>query len=303
MIQYNIKQISTLLIFLISILFFGCNTAETNKLDPQEISATIQYKQIEGIDPNRLSLDIYYTSLIENKKPVVIWVHGGGWCLGDKANKIENKVKLFRSLNYVFVSINYRLSPSPVELDNPERIMYPAHNEDVADAVKWVFNNISKYGGNSNKIALLGHSAGAHLVALTGTNSEFLNDSGLDFSNIKGIASIDTEAYNVAAKVDSGNEIYINAFGHDNSLNNQASPIHNIVSGTAYPRFFVAKRGNAERIEVADNFINKLEQNGVLVSQVDGSIYNHSGINEAIGKPGEELITNKLKLFFEECFK
>ncbi len=291
-----------LLSFLL-ILVVSCNNVHTSVLESRDLSTTIRYKEIEGIDPNLLSLDIYYSSLIEQKKPVVIYVHGGGWSRGDKVKQLENKINLFKSLNYVFVSVNYRLSPFPYEVNNPERVMYPTHNRDIADAIKWVFDNISEYGGDPNNIALLGHSAGAHLVALTGTNPTFLNGVGLSFGNIKGIAVIDTAGYDVRAKVENGNRLYINAFGVDSNLNMQASPIYNVAKGVDYPKFFIAKRGNTNRIRSIDNFINALKENSIFVSQVNGSIYNHKEINQAIGQPNEKLITNKLILFFKDCFR
>ncbi len=289
-------------ILLLSTLLLACNQADT-PIKPTQASATIAYKRLDKVDPNLLSLDIYYNQPTTQKKPVVIYVHGGGWIRGDKTNQLENKIKLFRELNYVFVSINYRLSPYPFEPNNPNRLMYPIHNRDVADAIKWVFDNISAYGGAPNKIALLGHSAGAHLVALTGTNATFLADVGLSLANIKGIAVIDTQGYDIISRIEDGNSIYINAFGIDSTLNTQASPMYNIVNSVTYPKFFIAKRGNAARIKMANNFIDTLEQNGIFVSQVDGSIYNHAEINQAIGQANETLITNALKLFFETCFR
>lgn len=293
------------LIFL-AILLSACskkNEVITEENIETNLSSSLEYKQVDGISPNLLSLDVYYNSAIDLKKPVIIYVHGGAWCIGDKSNQLENKINLFQSLGYVFVSINYRLSPFPYELNNPNRIRYPTHNRDVADAIKWVVDNIDQYGGESSKIVLLGHSAGAHLVSLTATNSGFLTNVGLSFSAIKGIAAIDTEGYNILSEVQDNNNLYINAFGTDSILNTQASPVLNIVNGPSYPKFFIAKRGNPNRMAVANNFINSLQQNGVAVSSVDGSIYDHDGINEAIGKPGEELITEALKQFFADCFE
>jgi acetyl esterase/lipase len=267
------------------------------------LSTTIVYNEINGVELNLLSLDIYYNELTENKKPVVIWVHGGGWGAGDKSNQIENKVDLFQSLDYVLVSVNYRLSPFPFELDNPDRLMYPNHNNDVADAIKWVVDNINQYGGDLDRIALLGHSAGAHLVSLTATNSSFLENVGLGLANIKGVAAIDTEGYDVLGRVEENNSLYINAFGVNTDSNLQASPIYTIESGVSYPNFFVAKRGSSETIAIADNFINTLESNGVFVSQIDGSIYDHNGINNAIGELNETLVTNALKDFFAVSFQ
>ncbi len=294
-------------LILLTILFaFGCDKGNTiEQINPNDLTVTIEYKQIHGTAPNLLSLDIYYNSNVDVQKPVVVYVHGGGWCRGDKLNKIENKVNLFRSLNYIFVSINYRLSPFPFDISNNNRIKYPDHNVDIADALLWISNNISQYGGNKHKIVLLGHSAGAHLVALTGTNKRFLESKGLSLGSIKGVAVIDTEGFDIKEQITNGNNqnMYINAFGTDSIQNIDASPIYNVVNNVSYPNFFIAKRGNSERIKYADDFISILETNGVLVYQVDGSIYDHKGINNAIGEPNETLITNALKSFLKGCFE
>ncbi len=94
---------------------------------------------------------------------------------------------MFQTFDYVFISVNYRLSPFPYNLDDSDRIMYPDHNTDVADAIKWIVDHIDQYGGDPDNIVVMGHSAGAHLVALTGTNASFLTNVGLSFANIKGV--------------------------------------------------------------------------------------------------------------------
>ncbi len=291
----------TLCLLLLSI---SCKKDQNQSL-VENLSATVVYKQINNVDPNLLSLDIYYTTDVNHKKPVVVYVHGGGWAIGDKANQIENKVNLFRDLNYILVSVNYRLSPYPYEPNNPDRIKYPVHNTDIADALYWIDRNISRYGGDKNKVVLLGHSAGAHLVALTGINQSFLENAGLHLSNIKGVAVIDTEAYDINEQIANGDhpDMFINAFGTDTTVNKDASPIYNISSNYTYPKFFIAKRGNAERIGYANEFIDKLQLSGVQVTQIDGSIYNHSEINNAIGQPNETLMTNALKDFLSACFE
>lgn len=263
---------------------------------------TVQYKQLSGVAPNLLSLDVYYSGKNGASKPVVVWVHGGAWSLGDKTNQLENKKSLFVSLGYILVSVNYRLSPK-IYRQNPNRVKYPTHNEDVADAIKWVYSNIHQYGGNRNKIVLMGHSAGAHLVALSGTSSIFLPKRGIPITAIKGVACIDTEGYDVEEQAGAGTRFYLNAFGEDSKVWKQASPINHIFPGMDYPPFFIAKRGETARIAMADEFIRKLKANGVSVSEVNGSAYSHAGINEAIGKPGETLITNPLKAFLSECFR
>ena len=264
---------------------------------------TLQYKTISETDANLISLDVYHYNKPTQSKPVVIWVHGGAWAVGDKANSLDNKLNLFSSLGYLFVSINYRLSPNPAQLTNPDRIKFPNHNDDVADAVKWIVENIQDYGGNADKMVLMGHSAGAHLVALSGTSAAFLPARSIALNKLKGIAAIDTEGYNVSEEAMTGNETYLNAFGANDTEWTQASPIAQVFSGTAYPKFFIAKRGSATRIGRADAFISKLQSVGVNVSQVTGNQYDHEGINEAIGKAGETAITEPLKVFLALCFQ
>lgn len=293
------------LFLFLSLLLLNCEKKDFDQATENNLSATIPNKQINGVDPDLLSLDIYYNNKTEIKKPVIIYIDGGGWCVGDKSNRLENKINLFKNLQYILISVNYRLSPYPFEIDNPNRIKYPVHNKDIADALVWIVNNIAEYGGDKNKMALLGHSAGAHLVALTGTNHNFLEEVGISPSIIKGVAVIDTEGYDINEQITNGDlsTLYINAFGTDPLLNREASPIYNITPSNLYPKFFIAKRGSAKRIKYADDFIAVLEANGVSVSQINGSIYDHEEINHAIGEPNETIITEPLIKFLAECFR
>ncbi|NBP67911.1 MAG: alpha/beta hydrolase [Cytophagia bacterium] len=286
-----------------STLFSACTNNDPNPVAAETYQkTTVVYKEVAGVNQDLLSMDIYHPEVNTIERPIVVYVHGGAWAVGDKANNIDNKVDLFSSLGYLFVSVNYRLSPSTYSSD-PNRIMFPTHNNDVADAVAWIYNNINLYGGNKNKIVLLGHSAGAHLVSLTGTSNTFLPDRGIQLNQIKGVASIDTEGYDVSAQCTQGNETYLNAFGSNPTQWLAASPIHQLSSTNAYPAFFVAKRGSANRINLANAFIAALNSVGVVVSEVNGSQYDHEGINDAIGAPGETTITEPLKDFLERCFQ
>jgi arylformamidase len=295
------------LALLFPLVLFSCKISENEEPSPAKTyqKQTIQYKQISGVDANLLSLDLYHFDEKDKSRPVVIYVHGGAWSLGDKANQLQNKINLFQSLGYLLVSVNYRLSPRSIGPDYANRVKYPDHNNDVADAVKWCHSNLSRYGGNPSKMAIMGHSAGAHLVALTGTSSLFLPKRGIALDVLKGVASIDTEGYDVpeAAQTAGSKDSYINAFGPDPKIWTEASPLFQIAAGKAYPAFFIAKKGTAARIADADEFIAKLKSVGVRVQEVSGNQYDHEGINDAIGAPNETAITEPLKLFLEACFK
>jgi len=299
------KSIPHIFYFFIAISgFLSCSNDDNNDvpISSTYTKNTVQYKAVTGVDANLLSLDIYHYAQSSPPKPVVVYVHGGGFAGGDKANNMTNKQTLFSSLGYILVSINYRLSPENYSTD-PNRLLYPTHHNDVADAVKWVYDNIGKYGGNNQKIALLGHSAGAQLVALTGTSNLFLPTRGLNLNLIKGVACIDTEGYDVVARGNENNQVYLNAFGQATTFWFEASPINNLFRGTSYPNFFIAKRGNNSRIDDSNAFISKLRAVGVLVSEITANQYDHEGINTAIGASGETIVTEPLKSFFAECFQ
>jgi len=103
------------------------------------------------------NLDIYYKKKENTKKPVVIYIYGGTWYLGEKS--LYSKLGDFLNNNgYVGVIPNYVQFPYGT-LD--EMI------EDICNAIIWVYNNIGKYNGDNQNMILLGHSSGAHLSALT----------------------------------------------------------------------------------------------------------------------------------------
>ena len=90
----------------------------------------------------------------------MVYVHGGGWKRGDKS-RVGEKVEFFTGRGWVFVSVNYRLLPEGA---------HPANVNDVARALAWVHDHATDYGGDPDRLFLMGHSAGAHLAALVATS-------------------------------------------------------------------------------------------------------------------------------------
>ena len=109
-----------------------------------------------------LTLDMYLPTDSENgqKRPVVVFLHGGGWKVGDKS-EVEDYVDLYTSAGYAVASVNYRLSGVA---------RFPAQIFDAKTAVRWVRANAGKYGLDPHQIGVLGLSAGGHLAALLGTS-------------------------------------------------------------------------------------------------------------------------------------
>jgi len=117
----------------------------------------IEYGEAGG---EKLRLDAHIPAGA-GKFPVVLIVHGGGWMAGDKATDI---VPVFAPVatNFTWFSINYRLAPTN---------RWPACFEDVQTAIRWVKAHAAEYKGDPEHVALLGYSAGGHLVTLAGTHA------------------------------------------------------------------------------------------------------------------------------------
>ncbi|HUY91218.1 MAG TPA: alpha/beta hydrolase [Pirellulales bacterium] len=139
----------------------------------------------------RQTLDIYAPP--EGKgHPVVFWIHGGGWQMGDKTG-VKHKPQAFVDRGFVFVSTNYRLLPK-VEMETLFR--------DVAKSLGWVHKHIAEYGGDPNRILVMGHSAGAQLAALMCTDDRYLKAEGVPFSVLKGCVPVDGDTYDVPAIIE-----------------------------------------------------------------------------------------------------
>lgn len=106
----------------------------------------------------RQKLDLYLLPEQRTPRPMVVWIHGGGWRGGDKSNC---PARFLLEHGYHVASINYRLS---------HHATFPAQIHDCKAAIRWVRANAAKHGIAPEKIGVWGSSAGGHLVALLGTS-------------------------------------------------------------------------------------------------------------------------------------
>ncbi|KAI8912282.1 Alpha/Beta hydrolase protein [Powellomyces hirtus] len=103
-----------------------------------------------------MSLDVHIHPSYPRNRPILIYIHGGSWSMGDKT--ITTPAISYMALKrWVVVSVNYRLTP---------HVKYPEHLIDVKRAIRWVRQHAVRYGGDPNFIAISGNSAGGHLAAM-----------------------------------------------------------------------------------------------------------------------------------------
>lgn len=227
-------------------------------------------------------------TMLAKKLPVILYIHGGSFCLGDKVSSVTTMPQVFTSKGFVFVSVDYRLSPA---------VHFPAHVQDVASAIAWIHRSIGRYGGDPNRIFLLGHSAGAQLAALVSTDQRYLLRHGLSLKTVSGVVLLDGGALDVAASLltDKRRPVKSPAFGSNPAVWRQASPIYHVKEGKNIPPFL---------IYYLPWTIQSTEQNTKLISalrraRVPFDVHvienkNHREINEALGNDndpeGEQII-------------
>ncbi|MGL4612146.1 MAG: alpha/beta hydrolase [Trueperaceae bacterium] len=130
-------------------------------------------------------LDIYTRPDIPSKG-TVIFVHGGYWDSGNK-NDYPFLADSLTEGGYTTVTVDYRLVS--------ESVTFPNYVNDVANAVTWTFENIGEYGGNAERIFLMGHSAGAHIAALVAFDERYLEERGQRNKDLSGLIGF-AGAYN-----------------------------------------------------------------------------------------------------------
>ncbi len=286
------------------LLFVACLGCATNASGGFVAHRNIAYATIPGVDANLLSLDIYTPANATAKPaPVVVWVHGGGWAIGDKANGMQTKPDLLTGAGYCLVSINYRLSPDQESAD-PKRIMYPVHEQDVASALAWVHSHAGEYGADPDRIALMGHSAGAHLVSIISTDESFLKEHGLPLTIIKGTISLDTAGDDIPSAMERDpRHIFRNAFGTDPAIWKKASPLYHISADKGIPPFLLVTRGMPDRRDRTTEFALALQKIRVKATVVDATGYSHSEVNRKLGEAGEAVVTQPVMKFLAGCLQ
>lgn len=170
-----------------------------------------------GPDPKQ-RYDVYLPAHARPEAPILFMVHGGGWRRGDKRmpNVVDNKAAYWLEKGFVFVSVDYRLEPEADPLQQAR---------DVAAALASVQRRAGQWHADPAKTLLMGHSAGAHLVALLGSDpTGLLRKAGA--RRPLGVVSLDSGALDVPALMSQSRlpQLYRNAFGSDPAYWRSVSP-------------------------------------------------------------------------------
>jgi len=252
---------------------------------------TYRYAQSPGTAPDLQSLDLYASPgpNLWQGKPLLVFIHGGGWRIGDKANAPHGRQKaaFFNAQGYAYASINYRLSPA---------VTHPAHVEDVAAALAWLADHAEQQGLDARRIVVMGHSAGAHLAALVATDARRLGAYGKPLSTIKGAILLDGAGYDVTRQAPSViarggflGEMYADAFGRDGALWADASPVTHVREGAGIAPFLIVHTDRPDAVAQSTLLAQRLRAARVDAQLIRAAGYSHADANRKVGQAGEPV--------------
>ena len=198
-----------------------------------------------------LKLNIFVPKNSENKNlPVLVFVHGGNWNSGNK-DQYGFFGRNFARNGVITVIPSYTLSPKA----NVDEMTV-----EIADAIKWVQKNISKYNGDATNLFVTGHSAGGQLVASAVLNPKF----GIAKHSISGIilndaAGIDMKDY-LQKNPPSSEDNYLKTWSNEPKNWYQASPI-NFLDKNSPPFLIYVGTKTYQSIKTAnEHFLTKLNE-------------------------------------------
>ncbi len=166
----------------------------------------------------RRSLDLYLPADMGRKPPLLIFVHGGFWLLTDDEYRIGLAVAEALVPEGIAVAlVRYRLAPG---------YTHPAQAEDVASAVTMLIRDAKRYGYDSSRIFLSGHSAGGQLASLVALDSSYLGKHQASPKSLAGIISF-SGLYDLRPRsgISENQRVAVEkTFGRDPAVLRKASP-------------------------------------------------------------------------------
>lgn len=224
---------------------------------------------------SRQRMDIYLPRKVAGA-PVIFMVHGGGWQMGDKGarNVVKNKVTRWVTRGFIFISTNYRLVPQagPVE-----------QSQDIVRALAAAQRQVAALGADPSKFILMGHSAGAHLVALVDASGVIDLSPGV--KPWLGAVLLDSGALDVVRIMEGRHpRFYDRVFGSDRVYWKAASPF-DALTGAAAPFLAVCSQSRKDSCAQASRFVAKATSLKVRASTLAVDM-SHGEINQELGVEG-----------------
>jgi acetyl esterase/lipase len=214
-----------------------------------------------------------------NKAPLLLFVHGGGWSIGDKRMGAAQKGAHFLGRGWAFASANYRLVP---------QASVEEQAADVAGAIAWARR---QPGIDPARIVLMGHSAGAHLVALVGTDPIYLKAAGVPLSAVRGVVLLDGAGYDVGQQMatprNPAQSMYGQAFGSDPARQAKLSPARHAAAPNASNWLILPVERRADSTAQSEALAARLRAGGSRAEVLPQAGKTHMTLNRQLGEAGD----------------
>ena len=254
---------------------------------------TLTYGQV---DPDRQQVIVWPPPDACGSRPVLFWIHGGGWRIGSHSRRLEAKRELAARHGWAFVSIGYRLSTATSD------VRWPDHGEDVAAAIATTLDHAEDLGVDPDHVAVMGHSAGGQLAAIVTVDPDLLRAVGHDRDEIDCLVSLDTEGYDLTRGGRGPTALVEHAFGSDPSVLAQASPTTVLrEEGGPVAAALLVTRGLPRRQQQARDFATAVEGAGSTAQVVTATGYSHAEVNRVVGDPTDAVVGAPVEAFLGDC--
>lgn len=263
------KLISAALMGVAATVSSACSPVKVlNSLVPSDgyhLHANIAYGDLK-----RQQLDIYQPRHVNAALPVVIFFYGGSWDSGQKQD-YKFVAEALASHGLLVVIPDYRVYPD---------VLFPEFMDDPARVAKWVKQNIQQFGGDSQRVFLAGHSAGAHIAVMLGVNAKYLAQVALKPGDFRGVIGLAGPYDFLPLKSARLKEI----FGAE-SEQWKSQPI-NFVDGSNPPmQLMVGLKDDTVWPRNTFNLAAKIQQSGGQVEVVEFPTYHHIDMAAKLAKP------------------
>ena len=273
---------------------------------PPSLAPTKADVPYAGTTELRQTLNVYAPSTKPTRPaPVIFWIHGGGWRGGEKTS-VQLKPKFFTDLGYVFVSTNHRYVTAV-----PMNEIFV----DVAKSLRWTYDHAAEFGGDPNRIVIMGHSSGAQLAAYLAIDERPLKAVGLSLAMFKGCVPVDADTFDIPAVIELATNNrkaagkpepkygHREIFGGKPELWAEYSATTHVAAGKGIPPFLILYDGAAALTpDQAKRLEKALTSKGIPAKAYGAQNTTHSKINADLGLP-DDPSTAELLSFLKKALK
>lgn len=242
---------------------------------------------------SRQAIDYFKPSELATTPPLILFIHGGGWRTGDRTQANHAKPQHFIDGGFAYASAGYRVLPDGSVEDQAS---------DIGKAIARLRAEADTLGFDTERIVLMGHSAGAHLASLVATDPAYAGDN---FAAIKAVILLDGAGYDVPASMAAATrqslQLYQSAFGTDPARQSALSPVTH-VGGEDAANWLILHVADRQKSAVQSEQLAKaLSAEGANAEVVSVDDTDHRQINVKLGQSGD-FATSQVDAFLRNLF-